>query len=109
MYQIKDTLDIKNRSTMPYSNEFRLYKARAYANCEEGDDRIQVRVLPYMSMIASTELDNLPKYAPLIKGSVPKVNTEKDDQLGDMLWVVAIPDFTVGYILGPANIILTLY
>lgn len=94
---------MNERVPTSYDNTLRVYKARAFANCESGDDRLQVRVLPFMADIPQNEDDNLPKYAMFFKGQVIKVNTEKDDGVGDLLWILAIPDFTFGYILGPCN------
>lgn len=103
--EIAERIDIKKRTAPKFDNEFHIYKARAYATCGEGDDRLQVRVLPYMLDIAEDELDNLPKYAPLIRGTCIQVDTEKESLTGTgtLLWVMALPDFTFGYVIGEAN------
>lgn len=103
MLQENKPINYEERVPASYDNGLRVYKARVYSNCGPGDDRLQVRIIPYMNDIPSSELSNLPKYAPLFRGQVIQTKTEAQDGRGDLVWVLAIPDFTFGYVLGMAN------
>lgn len=87
-----------------YNGELRLYRANIYANVKSGDDRLQVRVMPYMAGITGEDEANLPKYPPLVKGHVIRGYAESDneDQVTSIM-VLANDDFTVGYCLDPVN------
>jgi hypothetical protein len=85
-----------------YHDSLQLYRARIYQRFDPGDDRLQVRIVPHMADIA--EKDLLPIYPPFFKGQIITGRTEKKDKdTADYVWVAAVPDFTVGFILGPAN------
>lgn len=90
-----------------YDGELRLYRANIYANVKVGDDRLQVRVMPYMAGITGEDEANLPKYPPLFKGHVIRGFAEKDSQNNGgkvtSIMVLANEDFTVGYCLDPIN------
>ena len=93
------------RTAAPNSDELHIYKAKIYDNCKEGDDRIQVRVLPYMALIPDSDLEHLPKYPPFFKGQVIRGFTEKDDgpDKASLVFILANTDFTFGYVMGLAN------
>lgn len=89
-----------------YNGELKLYRANIYANVQSGDDRLQVRILPYMAGITGEDEANLPKYPPLYKGHVIRGYTETepgDDGQITSIMVLANEDFTVGYCLDPIN------
>lgn len=105
MLKDRPEYDFENRVPSEYSNELHLYKARLYKQIRYGDDRFQVRILPYMIDVPDSEVDLLPKYPAFFKGSFPNGKSEKEDgkEQASILWVLATPDFTVGYVLGPAS------
>ena len=101
----EDALNFAKRVSGPYSDELKIYKANIYKILGTGDDRLQVRILPYMMDIPNSELDNLPKYPPFIKGRVIVGNSEVADgkDKADRVYVACTPDFGFGFILGIAN------
>ena len=105
MLEDRPEYEFEKRTPSEYSNELHLYKARLYKHIRYGDDRFQVRILPYMVDIPEDELDNLPKYPAFFKGEFPNGKSEVQDgkEQASLLWVLATPDFTVGYVLGPAS------
>ncbi len=89
-----------------YDDELHLYRATIFANVKAGDDRLQVRIMPWMAEISGEEEENLPKYPPFIRGQVIRGYTEDDpgpDGKPTSVWVAANKDFTVGYVIGPVN------
>ena len=98
-------IDMSRRVPQIANDELHIYKARIYDNCKKGDDRIQVRIIPYMADVPDDELENLPKYPPFFKGQVIRGQCEKDDgpTSATLCWVAATSDFTLGYVLGTAN------
>lgn len=90
-----------------YSGELKLYRALIHDNCKSGDDRIQVRIMPYMAEITGDEEYNLPKYPPFFKGHTVRGYTEKDAKSDNRnptsVYVLANQDFTVGYVLDAVN------
>lgn len=90
-----------------YSGELKLYRAVIHDNVKFGDDRLQVRVMPYMAEITGDEEANLPKYPPFFKGHVVRGYTEKDaaseNKNPTSIYVLANQDFTVGYVLDAVN------
>lgn len=90
-----------------YDDNLHLYRAVIHDNCAAGDDRLQVRPLPWMADISGEEEENLPKYPPFVKGQVIRGYTEKDPHpqtgLPTSVWIAANTDFTVGYVIGPVN------
>lgn len=89
------------------SMDLRLYKARIYENGKDGDDRIQVRIIPYMIEYEGSECGDLPRYPALLKGQVFNGYTEQNPnpqtKKADEVFVLATNDFTVGYVVGFAN------
>lgn len=87
--------------------ELKLYIARIYDTGKNGDDRLQVRIVPDMIDYEGESLDNLPKYPSLFKGTFVNGFTEKnpnpETNQADEVMVIASYDFTVGYILGLTN------
>lgn len=87
--------------------ELKLYRARVHDVGKEGDDRLQVRIMPYMADYPDLESDNLPRYPSMFKGQVincyTELNPNKDTNMPDWVFVAATEDFTVGYIIGLAN------
>lgn len=88
-----------------YDDNLHLYRAVIHDNCKAGDDRLQVRVLPWMADIEGEEEENLPKYPPFFRGQAIRGYTEKEPSektgAATSVWVLANSDFTVGYVLGP--------
>jgi hypothetical protein len=86
-------------------NNFQIYKAALYECLGPNDDRLRVRILPYMTELDDTELDNLPAYPPFFKGQVITGISEIDfgKENCDCVWVLATADFQTGFILGKAN------
>lgn len=107
MIEIDEFTDLGRKSAAPWSSELHLYRARIYDNCGEKDNRLQVRIIPYMNNIPDDESDNLPKYPSYFKGEVVRGFTEKnpnpDTGAADVVMVAANVDFTFGYVLGLAN------
>ena len=94
--------DDRERQPKPYADELHIYRARIVSKPDPGDDRLQVRIVPHMADIQETEL--LPYYPPFFKGQVITGKTENTDQkAADYVWVAALPDFSLGFILGLAN------
>lgn len=71
-----------------------IYIAEIVAVASTKDDRVQVRVLPQMRDLSK---DYLPVWPSFFKNSIITGN------VGDLVWVVANEEFTIGYILGYAN------
>lgn len=89
-----------------FDDALHLYRALIYDNVKAGDDRLQVRIMPYMAEISGDEEDNLPKYPPFFRGKVIRGYTEKDKESGmqpTSVYVLANNNFTVGYVLGAVN------
>ena len=78
MLKDRPEYDFENRVPSEYSNELHLYKARLYKQIRYGDDRFQVRILPYMIDVPDSEVDLLPKYPAFFKGSFPNGKSEKE-------------------------------
>jgi hypothetical protein len=98
-------MEMNNRSSLPYSDELVIRKAKIYKILGPKDDRVQCIVLPECMSIKDDEMDNLPKYPPFIKGTVITGKSKKDDgDEADFVWVLCTPDLQIGYVLGPANI-----
>lgn len=98
-------LNVKERSASQKSDELFLRKAKIYKCLGPEDDRLQVQVLPELQGIDESEMEDLPKYPPLIKGTViTGKNHVEDGDAADYVWCVCTPDLQVGYILGLSNI-----
>lgn len=89
------------------SMELKLYRARIYDNGKDGDDRIQVRIIPYMIEYEDSECGDLPRYPALFKGHVFNGYTERNPnpltKKADEVFVLATNDWTYGYVVGYAN------
>ena len=88
------------------ADDFHIYKAKIFKVLGPQDDRLQVRILPYMMAIPKEDQENLPRYPPFIKGQVITGLSEEEDgpDKAEEVWVIAVPDFTLGFILGKANL-----
>jgi len=95
------------RDYSPPSTDLKLYKARIYSCGKDGDDRVQVRVLPYMADYETSECGDLPRYPALFKGQVitgySELEPNPKTNMADEVFIVATSDWTVGYVLGLAN------
>jgi hypothetical protein len=92
------------RSNPSYSDEMVFRRAKIYKVLGPKDDRLQVQVLPELMGIEDSEMDDLPKYPPFIKGTVITGKSHKDDgDKAEYVWVLCTPDLQMGYILGKAN------
>lgn len=91
--------------------DLHIYRARIYDLGSYGDDRLQVRILPKMADYKGSDLENLPRYPCMFKGTVingwSEKNPNPDTKLPDTVFVAATEDFTVGYVLGVANMFYT--
>lgn len=89
------------------SLELKLYRARVHDVGKENDDRLQVRIMPFMADYPETDSENLPRYPMMFKGQVlqcyTELNPDKGTGLPDWVFVAATEDFTVGYVIGLAN------
>lgn len=96
--------DPKQRVPEGYEDILHIYKARIVDAMNPGDDRLEVRIIPHM--VGLPEGDPLPKYPPFFKGQVISGKSEKRDQAtqADYVWVAATTDFTVGFVIGLANV-----
>lgn len=94
--------DDKERQPHAYADELHIYRARIVSKPDPGDDRLQVRIVPHMADIQETNL--LPYFPPFFRGQVITGKTENVDQkAADYVWVAALPDFSMGFIIGLAN------
>lgn len=88
-------------------SDLKIYRARVYDVGKELDDRLQVRIMPYMADYPDIESENLPRYPSMFKGQVLSCFTEKNPNpetgLPDWVFVAATEDFMVGYVIGLAN------
>ena len=76
------------------NKNYGLYLARIVANSAEGNTRLRVKVLPYM--------ESLDDYACPEWSCFNRQHIITGD-VGDLVWVVANDDFSLGYIIGYAN------
>jgi hypothetical protein len=99
---MQDFLRAESRLAPSYQDILQIYRARVVSKAPPGDDRLQVRIMPHMADIAETNA--LPYYPPFFKNQVIVARTE---QAGankvEFVWVAALPDFTVGFVLGLAS------
>ena len=58
------------------SLELKLYRARVHDVGKENDDRLQVRIMPFMADYPETDSENLPRYPMMFKGQVLQCYTE---------------------------------
>lgn len=73
---------------------FGVYLATIVKDSSNTDDRLRVRVIPYMNGIAE---DDCPYWSCFFR------DEPITGKAGDMVWVIAGDDFDIGYILGYAN------
>ena len=98
-------LNMKERSALQTSDELYFRKAKIYKCLGPEDDRLQVQVLPELQAIDEAEMEDLPKYPPLIKGTVITGKSHVEDgDAADYVWCVCTPDLQVGYIIGLSNV-----
>ena len=87
--------------------DLHIYRARVHDVGKAGDDRLQVRIMPFMADYPKTDDDNLPRFPCMFKGTVLNCFTElapnPDTKMPDWVFVAATQDFTVGYVIGVAN------
>ena len=99
---MQEFLRAESRLTPAYQDVLHIYRARAVSKPDPGDDRLQVRIMPHMADIAETNA--LPYYPPFFKNQVIVAKTElTDKEHAEFVWVAALPDFTVGFVLGLAS------
>lgn len=87
-------------------DELHLYRAVIVDNVKAGDDRLQVRILPWQAEVTGEEEENLPRFPPFIKGQVIRGYTEKNpgpEGTPTSIWVLSNVDFNYGFVLGPVN------
>lgn len=87
-------------------DELHLYRAVIVDNVKAGDDRLQVRILPWQAEITGEEEENLPRFPHFIKGQVVRGYTEKNpgpEGTPTSIWVLSNVDFNYGFVLGPVN------
>jgi hypothetical protein len=99
-----DATNFENRSDGAYSDEFKVYRASIYKTMGKGDDRLQVRPLPYFQNIDPSEEQYLPCFPPLVNGQViTGLSEQSSGTKAEQVWILAIPDFSLGYVIGKAN------
>lgn len=101
-----DNFEFRNRMIAPNNDSLHFYKARIYQNkSTPGDDRIQVRIIPYMEDVPETDLVNLPWYPSLDRSRVIRGLPEMivGEEKAGLVLVVANSDFTMGYVVCPLN------
>lgn len=95
-------LQADQRLDASYRDVLQIFRARAVSKPEPGDDRLQVRIIPHMVDI--TEIRALPFFPPFFKNQVIVARTEEEHkENAEYVWVAALPDFTVGFVLGLAS------
>src|SRR5574344_744064 len=104
-YDMDNANNFENRISPSYSDELRVYLASIYKTLGPNDDRLQLRILPYMIDIPDNELDNLPKFPAFSKSQVINGYTEYNDgkDKADRVYVLCTPDFSYGYVLSLAT------
>lgn len=75
---------------------YNIYIGRVVGTSNAGDDRLQVRILPYMENTNIPD-DKCPLWPYFFKG---QTFTSK---YGEFIWTIADDEFSSGYVLGPAN------
>ena len=99
---MQEFLQAENRLAPSYADVLHIYRARAVSKPGPGDDRLQVRIMPHMADISNIEA--LPFYPPFFKNQVIVAkNEDQDKEQAEYVWVAALPDFTVGFVLGLAS------
>lgn len=99
---MKPQYDDRERQPLEYEDDLHIYRAKIVKKPDPGDDRLQVRIVPHMADIKETSL--LPYYPPFFKGQVITGKSETvDNKAAEYVWVAALPDFSMGFILGLAN------
>lgn len=95
----------KNYNPDLRDDDLHIYKARIYKNMKVQDDRIQVRLLPFMADIPDKECSMLPKFPPFRLGHVIRGYTEVDDgaDKASIVYVVCNKTFNFGYVLDLVN------
>ena len=76
-----------------------IYIAQVVGAATEGDDRLQVRVLPQMQNVTTLPDDQCPKWSFFFRDEF----YTGTGAANDYVWVICNDDFSVGYILGVAN------
>ena len=94
-----DSLDLGSRLADPCNDNLHLYKARIYKTLGPNDDRLQVRILPFMVDIPK-ELDYMWSIDVKIAGYSEVADGKAK---ASTVLVAATSDFTCGYVLGLAN------
>lgn len=101
-----DNFEFDQRMIPANDDSLHFYKARIYQNkSSAGDDRMQVRILPYMEDVDELELVNLPWFPSLDKTRVVRGLPEVivGEEKAGMVLVLANADFTMGYVVCPLN------
>lgn len=99
---MQEFLRATERLDAGYRDVLQIYRARVVSKPDPGDDRLQVRIIPHMADIM--EIETLPYYPPFFKNQVIVAKNEViDKNKADFVWVAALPDFTVGFVLGLAT------
>jgi len=100
----RESLDPALRSPRGFSDDMRIYRANIYEVMGPNDDRLKVRPLPHFIGIPKDEEEFLPMYPPFEKGTLVTGKSEKfDGEKAEQVWVLATPDFQLGYVLFKAN------
>ena len=84
--------------------ELQLRKALIYRVMDANDNRLQVQILPEMYGIPEEEMDNLPIYPMLQKGTmITGTSILEDKEHAEYVMVLTSKDYQVGYILCKMN------
>lgn len=85
-------------------DEFIIRKAKIYKVMGENDDRLQVQPLPEFMGLNSEELENLPIFPMLEKGTmITGDSVVENKEKAEHVIVICNKDFSIGYILCKAN------
>lgn len=81
-------------------SKLHFYLARLYKPATAGDDRVTVRIIPFMSAYDSDKVDMLPKYPMLFKGTTIAGKSEiESSSEATLLICLCNDDFSTGWVV----------
>lgn len=94
---------IQQGSLLPdFRDDVRLYRCMCIDNGTTADNRMQVRPDFEGCTVAVTSYSKCPKFPHFFKGQTFTCRSYNDDaKAAQYVWVLATPDFSTGWILGP--------
>lgn len=87
-----------------FNNDLKFYEARIYSNPTPNDNRIKVRILPFMET-ESYDIDMLPSFPPLFKGTCLNGYSENNDgsKKAENVLVLSNSEWTFGWVICKSN------